>query len=378
VRVLALLARRPSTAAGVAFTMSTPGASPARSGSLRSSLAAVVLGVAGVSAAATFGGGLDRLHAEPARYGWAADFNVVDANDDIVAELVADPQLDAVTAADAATVRIGDEDVPSYAFDERKGSVGWTMLTGRPPAAPGEIALATRIAARQGVAVGDEVVASGTTGESRPLRVVGVGVGPSLSSDRFGFAALLSQDDLSALGHSAPFRDALVHVAPGFDRHDVEARYAQKYEIGSRQVPADVRNLLELGGLPDALGLFLAAVAAVALAHTIIVNTRRRARDLAVLRAIGFTTRQVARTVTVLAVSACAAGVVVGAPLGLLIGRLVWWSVAHTTGLATDPAYAWWSVLSLVPAAFGISVLVAWLPARRAARRKPASLLRSE
>ena len=57
---------------------------------------------------------------------------------------------------------------------------------------------------------------------------------------------------------------------------------------------------------------------------TLIASVRRRRRDLALLKTLGFTERQLAATVAWHATTAVAIGVVFGVPLGVAVGRWLW------------------------------------------------------
>ena len=59
-------------------------------------------------------------------------------------------------------------------------------------------------------------------------------------------------------------------------------------------VPVAVQNLEQLGGLPAGVAALVGSIAVLALANALVVAVRRRRRDLAVLRAMGFTRRQTA------------------------------------------------------------------------------------
>src|SRR5205085_3530545 len=91
-------------------------------------------------------------------------------------------------------------------------------------------------------------------------------------------------------------------------------------------------------------------------------------RDLAVLRALGFTRADVRRVVSFTALSIASLGLLVGVPLGFALGRLVWWAVAHTIGIASDASYAVVAAAALVPIVWLVASGVAWWPARRGAR----------
>jgi hypothetical protein len=259
-----------------------------------------------------------------------------------------------------------------------KDRVRWTVLHGREPAVPGEIMVGSRTAQRLGVGVGDRVESTPGAGPATSLAVVGVGIGPPVFDERLGAGALIAPEDLARLGRAAGFVEALIRVAPGADRAGVVDEYAAQLEVIRAAPPRDVQNLIELGRLPEALGAFLALVASFALGHALVATTRRRAGDLAVLRTIGFTTRQVRVGIAAMALGTVTAGLVLGIPLGLAVGRLVWWAVADATGVATDADPALGAIGLLVPAALVVSVVIAWWPARLAARRAPARVLRAE
>ena len=62
-----------------------------------------------------------------------------------------------------------------------------------------------------------------------------------------------------------------------------------RLEMTRASQPRQVRNLAALGRLPSVLAVFLALLAVVVLAHSLVLTTRRRSADLAVLRVIGMT-----------------------------------------------------------------------------------------
>jgi ABC-type antimicrobial peptide transport system permease subunit len=256
----------------------------------------------------------------------------------------------------------------AYAHRDRRGHTGWTLVDGRAPASPGEIALTAQTARRLGRGIGDTVGAVDTRGAPVALTIVGLGIGPNNSNERLDELALVTSDDIARLGVSQAFTEALVSVAPGVDVGDVIASYADRYELTEPSMPADVANIAELGSLPEALGAFLAVIAVVALLHLLATTVSRRADDLAVLRALGATRTEIRRVVVVAAVSVALVGLVAGVPLGLALGRLVWWSVAHSIGVASDASYLAGPFAVIVPVVLAASVVVAWIPARRAMR----------
>ncbi len=88
--------------------------------------------------------------------------------------------------------------------------------------------------------------------------------------------------------------------------------------------PAEIVNYRSLGTTPVVLGVSLAAGAVAALMLTLVASVRRRRRDLAVFKTLGFTRRQLAATVAWQSSVSVFIGVVVGVPLGVIAGRQLW------------------------------------------------------
>ena len=88
--------------------------------------------------------------------------------------------------------------------------------------------------------------------------------------------------------------------------------------------PAEIVNYRSMGTTPALLGVTLAAGAVAALALTLVSSVRRRRRELALLKTLGFTRRQLAAVVAWQSTVAVAIGIVIGVPLGIVIGRWLW------------------------------------------------------
>jgi len=114
------------------------------------------------------------------------------------------------------------------------------------------------------------------------------------------------------------------------------------------------------------------------MASMLIVTVRRQRRDLAVLRAVGIAGGGVRRIVSVQALVVSAMGLVVGVPLGIVIGRVAWMSVARGLGVVvlTSVPVLW--LVAIVGAVIAVDLVSSLLPARSAARLRPAETLRSE
>ena len=256
---LSALGRRAPVMAGLAFALRGGrgrGAVP-----VRATLVVAVLGIAGVVAVATFAASLDRLDSTPARYGWQADFGLVDSKPFDLEDLAADARVAALVDTTANPIRLGGRRMEGIALRPLKGEVPLTVLSGRLPRRDDEVALGSREAGRLGKDVGSTVGLTTYAGEGPPsrrsLRVVGVVATPA-SSEGFGDGAIMTARTTAAASRSTPFTTAYIEVAPGADADAMYADLSQKHEMVRAARPAEVRNLAALGSLPMLLAAFLA------------------------------------------------------------------------------------------------------------------------
>jgi hypothetical protein len=345
---------------------------------VRSSLTAVVLGVLGIVGTTTFAASRDALVSTPSRWGAPGHFSVVDVTPPTVARLAADPRVEALSTLRAGVVRAQGTDVSGYALISSKGSLGWTIVSGRMPSGPDEVMLGSRLARRLGLEEGDELTAEDPAGQSHRFRVVGVGLGPSVYRERLGDNVLFSGLGLERLQRAQPDHEALVLVKPSVDRNAFRQELAREYEIVEPERPSEVRNLVELGRLPQALGACLTVIAAVALGHALVTTVHRRAWDLAVLRVMGFTPGQAGRCLVAMALTTGVLGVACGTLLGVATGRLAWSAMMQALGLSAAPDIPLREVAAISLAIVAASSLIAAAPARRASRVGPALVLRQE
>ena len=103
------------------------------------------------------------------------------------------------------------------------------------------------------------------------------------------------------------------------------------------QRPVQIVNYRSIGSTPVILAVGLAVGAIVALALTLVASVRHRRRDLALLKALGFTPRQLASVVAWQSTVTAVVGVIVGVPLGIVIGRQLWTLFARNINAVPDP-----------------------------------------
>ena len=144
------------------------------------------------------------------------------------------------------------------------------------------------------------------------------------------------------------------------------------------QRPAQIINYGTLGSTPDVLGGALAVGAVVALGLTLVASVRRRRRDLALLKTLGFTRRQLASAIAWQSTIAVSLGTVVGVPLGIIVGRFLWGLFAREINAVPSPTVPAVSVLFIVIGGLVLANVVAAIPGRIAARTPTSLMLRAE
>jgi hypothetical protein len=387
----------------------------------RSLLFATALAVVVVTATLTFGSGLNTLVSHPHLYGW--NWNYAISSNYIVppesyGQLDKDPDVAAWAGIDFANAQIDGLTVPII-LAGTNAPVTAPMLSGHPVEADNQIVLGAATLAQLHKHVGDSVIASYGSPKDAPVYVpprrmliVGTATLPAVGSSQTlhtsmgtgaivpvgieppAFLKFLSSPDptLNGPGMILVRLRSGVSPAAGLDNLQRVAEAGNKAFLAvpnggaagadvtvlSVQYPAEIENYRAIGDTPLILAAGLALAAIVALALTLVASTRRRRRDLALLKSLGFTGAQLAASVAYQATIVAVLGLVVGIPVGIALGRWLWVLFAreiYAVPLATVP------VLPLVLVGLGALVLanvVAALPGRYAARTPIALVLRAE
>jgi len=182
-----------------------------------------------------------------------------------------------------------------------------------------------------------------------------------------GAPAALARASLEKIAH---YGTKLLYAVPNGGGSAVAVRGVQ--------YPAEIENYRTIGVVPDLLALALAAGAVVALALTLVASVHRRRRDLALLRTLGFTRRQLMSAVAWQASVAGAVGIVAGIPIGVLCGRWLWTLFARNIFAVPEPTVPVVPVIIVAIAAMALANIVAALPGRSAAQTSTAQVLRGE
>jgi ABC-type lipoprotein release transport system permease subunit len=114
------------------------------------------------------------------------------------------------------------------------------------------------------------------------------------------------------------------------------------------------------------------------LTHTLVSCVRRRRRDLAILKTLGFVRAQVSATVAWQATTIAAVALLAGIPLGIAFGRWAWRVVAAQLGVVSGPVLPLLTVLAIAVGTVLAANLIAAAPGWAAGRTRPAIVFRSE
>jgi hypothetical protein len=380
---------------------------------VRSALAGTVVAVAAVVAAVVFGASLIALVGTPHQYGqnWAQEFDVEFGALPLAygaRVLSAEPAITGYAAGDYGQLTVDGKIVAAIGLDPIRGGGYLTLLAGRAPSSPGEIALGAQTLRAIHRQVGqtvqvvvDQVTTSGPVAVTpRTMRIVGVTVFPAFVRGSFAPTDLGTGAVVPAAVLSEPFGPAhcterdvcynffLIRYRPGTDLTAATTKLRAaaallgcpftSCAVTADQRPGDIKNYAAVRDTPLVLGAVLALLAVGTLAHVLLTSVRRRRRDLAVLKTLGLVRSQLLRVVAWQASALAAAALLIGLPLGVLAGRWAWALFARSAGVAGLPDVPVPLVLLAVPATLALANLIAAGPGWDAARLRPAAVLRTE
>jgi ABC-type antimicrobial peptide transport system permease subunit len=273
------------------------------------------------------------------------------------------------------------------------------VLSGHGLRSAKQVVLGTATLSQLHKKIGDTVTFSNGASKPRTLTIVGTGSVPAISSGtNTGQGALVATSDfppalLNLQDATIPGPNAiLVRIKLGVKpsaayaslrtvEHQVNAiPQARGLTGGIVKLlrPADIVNFRSMGTIPDVLAGGLAVGAVAALGLTLVASVRRRRRDLALLKALGFTQRQLAASIAWQATVAALIGCLIGIPLGIAVGRELWNLFARSISAVPSPTVPILSVALVGLGALLFANLVAALPGRIAARTPTALVLRAE
>jgi hypothetical protein len=373
---------------------------------VRSAILGTVLAVTVLVTTLTFGASLDGLVSRPALYGWNWNYAI----------LAGFAGAEDMPAHQSATFLDRDHDIAAWSGDyvvggyldgqsvamltESPGSrVAPPLLSGHALATSDEVVLGSTTMALLHKRVGDKVTLTNGVSKPKPLLIVGTATMPA-AEDQLGMGsgALVATSDFptSLLNlQDAPIPGPNVFLVRARAGASPSAAYQSLQKV-NREInaipaasglaggvvkvlrPVEIVNFRAMGTTPTIFSACLGIGAIAALGITLGASVRRRRRDLALLKTLGFKQRQLASAIAWQATVAAVIGAVLGIPLGIVIGRELWILFARSIGAVPEPSIP---ALSLVLVGVGTVVfanVVAAIPGRIAAKTPTALVLRTE
>jgi hypothetical protein len=390
---------------------------------VRSALLGAILAVFVVVSTLTFASGLNTLVSHPALYGWNWSYAIGTqgggpfpaAGENLLKH---DPDVAGSSGFNFAGVQIDGQTTPVL-LAQPGAAVAPPILSGHALDAPDQIVLGAATLAQLHRHVGDTVLisyGSKSSGDTyvpaTPLRIVGTTTLPSLGQVAqlhvsMGTGAILPiAVETRALQQALASKDPLqngwtvevVRLRPGVSAaagraslqsiaeklttlvaHDpANPGDTDRFSVVPVQQPAEIVNYRTMGTTPAYLAGALAIGAVVALGLTLTTSVRRRRRDLALLKALGFTRRQLVATVASQATVAAVIGTLIGVPIGVFVGRRLWSAFASQIYAVPHPTVPALAIVYVAIGAVVLANLVAAIPGLQAARTPSAAALQSE
>ena len=305
---------------GLRFAMESGGSR--RSAPLRTAILGAVLAIVALTTTVTFGASLDNLLSHPPLYGWNWNYAMLSGfageedlpRNQIATLLNADREVAAWSGVNFVGGTLDGQEVKMLA--EAPGArVAPPLLSGHRLEATDQIVLGGTTLRALHKKVGDTVTFSNGRTKPRRLLIVGTATMPTIANGlEMGTGALVATSDfppslLNTQDSAIPGPNAiLVRIRAGANP---SAAFRSLEEINTKVNairgagspaggvvsvlrPAEIVNYHSMGTTPAILGAGLSIGALVALGLTLVASVRRRRHDLALLKTLGFSRRQLA------------------------------------------------------------------------------------
>ena len=369
-----------------------------------SALLGTVLAVLALCGTAVFGASLSHLTATPRLYGDAFQLNFTDPaggrpDPVLLRSLEHNKAVTGITEGVATEISVNQVAVGAIAGTAIRGQLLLSTVNGHLPIADDQIGLGGTTMRQVGAHVGSlvHVTVSVGVGARRTRRSGWCLRSPSRCSE--GTVSLGSGAVITTAGYEdavcprssgrAACIDAalattngggmLVRVVPGARGKAAINHYLDSYRSTTvlANTPTSLINFGEAVNFPLIFGAMLAVVGAATLAHLLVVSVARRRREIGLLKVLGFVNRQVASAVAWQATTVALIGIIIGVPLGVVVGRGDMERVRQQPRCCPGLRRADLARRSLVVGVLVVANLLAIGPALVATRSKPASLLRA-
>ena len=364
-----------------------------------------VLAVVALCGTAVFGASLANLTATPTLYGDGFQLNFTNPNGggpdpELLDSLEHDRAVTGITEGLAFELSVDRVPVGAVAGMPIRGRLLLASVVGHAPDGDGQIGLGAATMRQVGAHLGSvvSVTVPSPSGGKRtvPFRVVAqmsfpvlggvVSLGNGAAFTIAGYEDAACPPGPGRAGCRRAFSSGpvaggmLVSVVPGPHGQAAVAHYLDAYRsITALPItPTSLVNFGEAVNFPLIFGAMLALSGAATLVHLLVVSVSRRRREIGLLKALGFVNSQVASAVIWQATTLALIGLVIGVPLGIVIGQGVWRAFANNLGVVPVSVVQVWLVAALVAGVLVVANLLAVVPALVATRARAGQLLRTQ
>jgi ABC-type antimicrobial peptide transport system permease subunit len=388
---------------------------------VRSILVGAVLAVTLMATTLTFASGLHSLVSRPALYGWNWNYMLNPTNDvppSVLPKLSHDPDVAQWSGVDYNVLTIDGQPVPML-VTTANAKVLPPILSGHAVRNKHQIVIGNQTLTLLHKRVGETVMVGYGSPSSapiymapQPMTVVGtttfpavgyassiaehtsMGVGAMVTTgfETRAFAGAISSRDQNLNGPELVFVRLRPGVSAAGGKRNLEGIARDANEVFNKdpngygnyvtvlgvQRPAQIVDYRTIGATPVLLAAGLATGAVIALALTLIASVRRRRRDLAILKTLGFSRRMLAASVAWQATVDGLIGAVVGIPIGIVLGRELWTLFARDINAVPQPTVPALSLVLVGVGSIVVAVIASTWPGRSAATTPPGLVLRSE
>ncbi|MFD8569143.1 FtsX-like permease family protein [Streptomyces sp. NPDC059639] len=274
----------------------------------------------------------------------------------------------------------GSTDV--IAFDGDASWAGYAQVAGRWIRASGEAVVPAAFLTTTGAAIGDTVTLD-HQGTPVEIRVVGT----ILETHNDGMEVFTDLSTFTRAGVDLTPTGHFIALRPGTDRtaylDALNSCLAPLHLTAAPPVPANGGDqVVALNSLTALLTALLVAVAALGVLNGVLLDTRERARETGIHKALGMTPRQTLVTIVTSVVLTGLLGGALGVPLGVALHHVIVPAMGGSAGIGLPASvmdvYAPAGLILLVLGGLLIAVLGALLPATRTARGRTVVALRAE
>ena len=140
--------------------------------------------------------------------------------------------------------------------------------------------------------------------------------------------------------------------------------------IGAPDAPGVIRNLQRVRSLPFVVAATLGLLAALSLAHQLLMSARNRRRDVAILGALGADRRWLSWVVHWQATLTAVVALLLAVPFGFAVGRLIYLAFIDRVGSDNSVTLPLWMIAMTIVVTVALANLVA-TPSVRRVRRLP-------